>query len=75
MRNADIFFQQISIIEEVMAGFPAHVRIRLWGGVLLGIVLGVVSGILMESWIYGLIIGIVAGIVIGSRWAKAGMKK
>ena len=69
------FFQQISIIDKFMAGFPTHVRIRLWGGVLLGILLGVVFGILMESWIYGLIIGIVSGIVFGSRWAKAGMKK
>jgi hypothetical protein len=75
MLKAEILFQQISIIKKVMAGFPTHVRIRLWGGVLLGIVLGVVLGILMESWIYGIIIGIVAGIAFGSRWAKAGMNK
>lgn len=58
-----------------MAGYPTHVRIRLWGGVLLGIALGVVLGILMESWIYGIIIAIVSGIAFGSRWAKAAMKK
>ena len=58
-----------------MSGFPTHVRIRLWGGVLLGIVIGIISGILMERWIYGVIIGIVAGIAFGSRWAKAGMRK
>jgi len=69
------FSLPISITKKIMAGFPTLVRIRLWGGVLLGLVLGVVLGKLMESWVYGLIIGIVAGIVFGSRWAKAGMKK
>ena len=58
-----------------MSTLPTNARLRLWAGVALGILLGFLMGRIMESITYGIIIGIVAGVTLGTRWAKAGMKK
>ncbi len=58
-----------------MSQYPEKVRVRLWAGVMMGILLGVIFGKLMESLAYGIIIGLVAGVILGSRWAKAELRK